>query len=483
VLTRTATDVIFRSAGAPLVSGNQVRILCDAAENYPAWTAAIERARRTIHLEMYIVHDDGVGREARDLLTARARAGVTVRVLYDWFGSLRLSSRRFWRPLVAAGGEVRAANRLRADSLFGLLSRDHRKLLAVDGEVAFVSGLCIGDEWMGDPARGIPPWRDTGLELRGPAVADAEAAFAAAWGLWGAPLPDGEVPPRARLPEAGSVAVRVIATAPEQAAIYRTDLAVATLARERFWVTDAYFIATPPYIEALRAAARDGVDVRLLLPERSDIRWIADYSRSLYRPLLEAGVRVFEWSGSMVHAKTAVADGRWARIGSSNLNLASWIGNWELDVAIEDDTVAKEVEAIFVRDLVNATEIVITERNRVRPTHPHRPAAPRTGGPSGSANRMLADVTAMRQVLGAAVKGYRVLGRTEASSIALLALAVLVLAAVLAWLPRLLVYPVVVLLVWEGVALLVKAWRLRRGGDAPPGATAAPRGEGAGDGG
>ena len=135
-----------------------------------------------------------MGREARDLLTARARAGVTVRVLYDWFGSLRLSSRRFWRPLVAAGGEVRAANRLRADSLFGLLSRDHRKVITVDGQLAFVTGLCVGQRWLGDPARGVEPWRDTGIEIRGPAVADVEHAFAQTWALAGRPIPGEELP-------------------------------------------------------------------------------------------------------------------------------------------------------------------------------------------------------------------------------------------------------------------------------------------------
>ena len=136
-------------------------------ENYPAWQAAIEAARRTIHLEMYIVHDDATGRRFRDLLVARARAGVTVRVLYDWFGSLRLIGRGFWAPLRAAGGEVRVANPPSLDSLLGWASRDHRKLLTIDGSEAFISGLCIGDAWTGDPARGIAPWRDTGVQLRG----------------------------------------------------------------------------------------------------------------------------------------------------------------------------------------------------------------------------------------------------------------------------------------------------------------------------
>src|SRR5690606_16814736 len=139
----------------------------------------------------------------------------------------------------------------------------------------------------------------------------------------------------------GDVNLRLIPTEPFSANVLRLDLLVGAAARRTLWITDAYFIGTPAYIEALNRAARDGVDVRLLLPRDSDVRWTVTVARSLYRPLLEAGVRIFEWNGSMVHAKTAVADSRWARIGSTNLNLNSWIGNWELDVAIEDVGVAR----------------------------------------------------------------------------------------------------------------------------------------------
>ena len=256
--------------------GNRLRVLRDARENYPAWAAAIESARRTIHLEMYIVHDDATGQRFRDALVARAKAGVTVRVLYDWFGSLRLVGRGFWAPLRAAGGEVRVANPPSLDSLLGWASRDHRKLLTVDGAEAFISGLCIGDAWAGDPARGIAPWRDTGVQLAGPAVADAEAAFAAAWALAGPPIAPVELPRREDIPAAGTVTLRVIASAPETTELYRMDLLVAVAARERLWLTDAYFMATPPYRQALRSAALDGVDVRLLVPHGSDIEWIAN---------------------------------------------------------------------------------------------------------------------------------------------------------------------------------------------------------------
>jgi cardiolipin synthase A/B len=447
-----------RIAGGPAVPGNRLRVLRDARENYPAWLAAIESARRTIHLEMYIVHDDGIGRRFRDLLATRARAGVTVRVLYDWFGSLRLVGRRFWAPLRAAGGEVRVANPPSLDSLLGWASRDHRKLLSVDGSEAFISGLCIGDAWIGDPERGIAPWRDTGVQLAGPAVADAEAAFAAAWALAGPPVPPAELPRREAIPAAGSVALRVIASAPETTELYRMDLLVAVAARERLWLTDAYFLATPPYRQALRSAALDGVDVRLLVPHGSDIEWIANVSRTMYRSLLEAGVRVFEWNGPMVHAKTAVADGRWTRVGSTNLNVASWLGNWELDVAVEDEGFAREMEAIFLDDLTNTTEIVITPRNKVRPHEP----GPRARSGLGSSSRALKDAARMGSVLGAAVKGHRTLERGESWSLLTFALVLLGLGLVAALLPRVVAYPLAALSGLTGLLLLLKAARLRR---------------------
>lgn len=466
------TDIFFRSSGAPVVPGNLVRVLCDASENYPAWIAAIESAKETIHLEMYIVHNDTIGRRFRDLLVEKAREGVRVRVLYDWFGSLRFSSFYFWRPLVRAGGEVRVANPPRPDTVLGLVSRDHRKLLTVDGRVAFVGGLCIGDAWIGNASRGVEPWRDTGIEVVGPAVADAESVFASAWRLWGAPLPDADVPSRDAIPEVGDYNVRVIATSPEKARLYRLDLSVVSLVRERLWLTDAYFIVTPIYREALCSAAADGVDVRILLPHKSDIQWIANYSRTQYRLLLEAGVRIFEWNGPMVHAKTAVADGRWARIGSTNLNASSWIGNWEIDVTTDDVRLAEQMEEIFLEDLQSSTEIVVTERKKVRPSmlaaapRPRR-RSPRLKSAKGSANRMVKDVRAVGTVLDAAVKGYRVLERNEASTLLVLALSILGLAFTLFWFPKALAYPVSIFLAWVGVSLVVQSFKLLLGRKPP----------------
>ncbi|RBH43483.1 cardiolipin synthase B, partial [Pseudomonas sp. MWU13-2860] len=187
--------------------------------------------------------------------------------------------------------------------------------------------------------KGLPPWRDTGLALRGPLLAPALSAFADSWASCGAPLEAHWLRADYAAP-CGETAARLIATTPSTARMMRLDLLVASFARRTLWLTDAYFMATSLYLSALQQAGRDGVDVRLLVPRSSDIRWIATISRTQYRPLLEAGVRVFEWNGPMIHAKTAVADGRWARIGSTNLNLSSWLVNRELDIALEDETLA-----------------------------------------------------------------------------------------------------------------------------------------------
>ena len=188
-LARAAAEQAFsRAAGAPLVAGNSVRIVKDAAEHYTAWLDAIRSARRTVFFENYIVAEDPVGREFVAALAAKAREGVRVRAIYDWLGALGGASQGLWQPLIDAGGEVRCFNPPRLDSPFGWLTRDHRKMVAADGQVGFVTGVCVSRKWVGDPARGIEPWRDTGVEVRGPAVADIESAFAEVWAATGAPL-------------------------------------------------------------------------------------------------------------------------------------------------------------------------------------------------------------------------------------------------------------------------------------------------------
>src|SRR3569832_1999364 len=275
-------------------------------------------------------------------------------------GGFGKTSRSFWNHLRVGGVEVRCYNPPRFDSPLGWVSRYHRKMLSVDGQVGYISGLCVGRMWEGIPEKNIDPWRDTGVEVRGKAVADIERAFAQVWAMMGEPIPDDESINRDLLEPVGDVHLRVVASVPSTAGLLRVDQLVAALARKRLWLTDAYYAGTTTYVLALRAAALDGVDVRLLVPNGTDIPLLRPLSRAGYRALLEAGIRVFEWNGAMLHAKTAVADGRWARVGSTNLNLASWMSNYELDVAIEDAGFAQTMAAQYERDIACATEIVLT---------------------------------------------------------------------------------------------------------------------------
>jgi len=458
-LRQFAEQMFARAAGAPLVGGNAVRVLRDAGENYPAWLSAIAGARQSILFENYILADDRTGREFVAAMTERALAGVAVRLIYDWMGALGIGTQRLLQPLIEAGGQVRCFNRPRFDSPFGWLTRDHRKMVAVDSEVGYVTGLCVSDKWLGDAQRGIAPWRDTGIEIRGPVIADIERAFAQTWAATGEGALD-VLPVTA--PPAGDAMLRVLASEPNIAGLYRLDQMIAALARETLWLTDAYFVGIAPYVQALRAAAYDGVDVRLLVPGTSDIPFVGQVSRSGYRPLLEAGIRVFEWNGAMLHAKTAVADGRWARVGSTNLNTASWIGNYELDIAIEDQSCAGEMQQMYEEDLGYATEIVLGPRHRVSHSSPR--ARLGTAGSGGRASRAAAGALRIGNTVGAAFSNRRMLGPAESGTMLSAALGFLGLAAIALLLPLALTVPLALLAFWIGLTLLVRAWRVRKGG-------------------
>ena len=455
-----AEQAFSRAAGAPLIPGNSIRLLRDATENYPAWLEAIRSAERWIHFESYIIANDSTGREFIEALATKARGGVRVRVVYDWMGTKRYPWSRFWMPLTQAGGEIRCFNPPRLDSPLGWLSRDHRKMIAVDGQVGYVTGLCVSDKWQGDPSRGIDPWRDTGVEVQGPAVCDIERAFAQVWVATGPELPEDELPDMDCIPATGETALRVIATAPNTTGLYRLDQLITALARQTLWLTDAYFVGIAPYVQSLCAAASDGVDVRLLVPGASDIPLLKPLTRAGYRPLLESGIRVFEWNGTMLHAKTGVADGHWARVGSTNLNLSSWIGNYELDVAVEDERFAQAMEQMHREDLSHATEIVLSSKRKLQQTS--QILRQRIRGGRGSSSRAAAGALRIANSIGAAITSKRLLGPAEAKMMGTTGALLLAIAVIAGIWPMVVAIPLALVTGWIAVTFLVKAWRLRR---------------------
>ncbi len=454
-----AEHAFSRAAGAPLVGGNALRLLLDGVENYAAWHDAIRSAQHSIYFENYIIRADATGRSFRDELVSRAAAGVKVRVLLDWLGSLT-TPRSFWEPLIKVGGCVCYFNPPGLHGGLSWLSRDHRKSLTVDGRIGFISGVCVSDVWLGDRARRIEPYRDTGVEIRGPAVVDLIRAFAHIWAQNGRAIPKEEL---AAIPipvHEGDIAVRVVATTPNVSALYRLDLLIASLAQRKLWITDAYFAGTPSYVHALISAARDGVDVRLLVPGGSDLPWLRPLTTAGYRPLLDAGVRVFEWNGSMLHAKTAVADDRWARVGSTNLNMASWLANFELDVAVEDEGFVREMAAMYECDLGHATEVVLKKHRRVRIPAPHDARA-RSRPARGGLVRATAGALRLTRTVSAAMSGQRVLDTSDIITLFIAAAVMFALAAFAVFFPRVIAWSAAALIANIGVLFFFRALRTR----------------------
>jgi len=349
---------IDRVAGGRPVPGNRVELLFDGPAVYPAMLERIAAAEQWIHLDNYIIRNDTTGRMMVDALTARAREGVRVRVVTDWFGSWT-TSRRLWDGLRAAGGEVRYFQPPDLLRPLANLTRDHRKLLVADGRLAITGGLCIGDEWAGDPAAERQPWRDTGIAVDGPAAGLLDLAFAAVWNRTGSPLPEEEL--ASDIPAMGDAAVRVLAGEPDGVRASRATELLLAGAAERVWLTDAYLVAPLGIYRALVDAAREGVDIRLLVPGTSDLPHVRNLTRTGYRELLTSGVRIFEWRGPMLHAKTIVVDGRWSRIGSTNMNVSSLIANYELDVMVDDLDLARQLEAQFRRDMDRSVEVTLRQ--------------------------------------------------------------------------------------------------------------------------
>ncbi len=478
-----------RATASERVDGNDLVLQFEGPHTFDAWIDAISQAREFVHFENYILRNDRVGWAFRDALVERARAGVQVRVLYDWMGCWATPS-RYWRPFREAGVEVRAFNPPSVRDPFGLFQRDHRKLVCVDGDVAFLGGFCIGEEWAGKG--GAAPWRDTGVEVRGPGAGHLARTFERIWAELGDPVPREVRIDLSKERRTGGLPVWVIEGLPWRSRVYRATQLMAAVCRDRFWITDPYFVAPRPVQEALAAAARDGVDVRILVPGHNNWPWVGSLSRGGYRFLLEAGVRIFEWQGPMIHAKTSVADGLWSRIGSSNLNVASLLGNWELDVGILDAEFASQMEGLFLADQASSVEVVLpgaappARTNRVPA---HEPAGVTSLEPAGvlhggleqilrseTKGRTLtvADLVRAGSQFGDAIAGHRTLGREDRavlSAVAGLVLAVAVLAAVF---PRFVGWATAVLFGWFGLVLSVRlaAQRIRKGWD----------GDGTGDG-
>jgi cardiolipin synthase A/B len=370
-------------AGRPLTVGNNATMLVDGPASYRAMFEAIERAKDSINVEFYIIEDDEVGRRFADALLKKRGQGVAVNLMYDSVGCNKTPA-AFFQRLRDDGVNVleyNPVNPLKARGGWRINNRNHRKLVVVDGEVAFTGGINISDVYSSGSSPGSGRrgsgfgsgaafsggsgskrtdvgWRDTNVRIEGPAVEQLQRLFMETWQKQGGPaLEERNWFPQQK--RQGSHPVRIIASGPDDQvpAIYVALLNAIASAEKSAHITMAYFVPDPQTIEVLKAAARRGVDVKLVLPSYTDFWAVFHAGRSHYAELLEAGVQIYERQTALLHAKTIVIDGVWSTVGSSNLDWRSFLHNAELNTVVLGWDFGKQMESMFERDLKEAVRI------------------------------------------------------------------------------------------------------------------------------
>ncbi|CAG1011701.1 partial cardiolipin synthase A/B, partial [Burkholderiaceae bacterium] len=364
---------------SPLVAGNKVTLLIDGDNTYRAMLAAIVGARDHINMETYIIEDDEVGRRFSDALIAKQREGVPVSIIYDAVGTLGTPA-EFFKPLADAGVKLlkfNPVNPLLAKAGWNVNQRDHRKLLIADGRIAFLGGINISGVYSGSSLKALRPkdqglpWRDTHLQIEGPVVGEFQKMYLDTWNkqLGDALPPRNYFPP---LAPRGNEIVRAVGGAPDEpfSAIYATLISAINNAETEVLLTNAYFAPDPQLRTALIDAVRRGVDVKLILPSKTDSGLIFHAGRSYYDELLRAGLKIYERRDALLHAKTAVIDGVWSTIGSTNLDWRSFLHNQEVNAVVLSADFAAQMRAAFQRDLAASTLITLEQWEQ-------RPLAPR----------------------------------------------------------------------------------------------------------
>ncbi|HSI21624.1 MAG TPA: cardiolipin synthase [Methylophilaceae bacterium] len=360
--------------GSPLVTGNKVELLIDGPATYDAMFAAIKRAQDHINMETYIIEDDEIGQRFSALLISKQLSGVQVNLMYDSVGALD-TPETFFAPMKESGVNVlefNPVNPLMARKGWQVNQRDHRKLLIVDGQVAFVGGINISSVYSSGSfggsknSDGAQPWRDTHLRLAGPVVGEFQKLFMDAWNNQvGDPLATLDYFPDTGSP--GKEVVRAIGSSPEEtySQIYATLLSAINSAESQVFLTNAYFVPDPQLLTALKEAVQRGVDVRLLLPGKTDSALVFYASRSYYDEILSAGVKIYERQDALLHAKTALIDGVWSTIGSTNLDWRSFTNNHEINAVVLGQEFGAQMQAMFEKDL-EASKLITLESWRKR---------------------------------------------------------------------------------------------------------------------
>ena len=362
--------------GSPLIKGNKVSLLFDGPQTMTAMIEAIGQARSTINFETYIFDQDQLGQRFADLLIEKQRAGVQVNIIYDSVGSIGTPT-EFFERMRASGirlVEFNPVNPLKRFGRWQLNHRDHRKILVVDGKVAFTGGVNISAAYANSSLfrsrrrseTGPVGWRDTHVRIEGPAVASLQLLFLQTWSTQHAEdLPDLDYFPK--LEAAGDKTVHVLSSQPDgDYSLYKAYILAIQQARKSIHITTPYFTPDRQLADALIAAAKRGVDVSLILPSVIDSGLVFHAGQSFYTQLLSAGIRIYQLQISVLHAKTAVIDGSWSTVGSANMDIRSFLHNYEANVIVIDDQFGREMERAFREDVRGSLQITL-EQWRQRP--------------------------------------------------------------------------------------------------------------------
>jgi cardiolipin synthase len=364
-------DFLRLAAGflnVPLLRGGTAELLQNGDRFYPAMLEAIRRAQQTVNVEIYIFESDDTGREFIEAFKERARAGVEVRLLLDGFGSLKLK-RAHRRELLEAGVRVKFFRPLALRNLVRIYRRTHRRAIVIDGRIGFTGGAAISNKWRGD-TRTPKEWRDSMTRVTGELVAGVQSAFAANWVyLCGEVIAGPRFYPRG--PDAGpACGVSVVSSPSDAQQPIRMLLWLSFVnARRRLWIANSYFIPDLQLRKAVMSRARSGVDVRILVPgNHTDAVPVQYAGRGFYDELLEAGVRIFEYQASMMHAKTVVVDDAWTLVGSANLDERSMEINEENLLGIAESEFARSAAEGLEMDFGRSREIELQAWRR-RPVY------------------------------------------------------------------------------------------------------------------
>ncbi|HWW05141.1 cardiolipin synthase [Collimonas sp.] len=359
------------ATGSPLIKGNKVTLLFDGPDTMTAMIAAIQQAKSTINFETYIFDRDQLGLRFADLLIEKQRAGVQVNIIYDSVGSIGTPT-EFFERMRAAGIKLIEFNPVNPLKRFGrwqLNHRDHRKILVVDGKIGFTGGVNISAAYANSslfrarrrPGADAIGWRDTHVQIEGPAVASLQLLFLQTWSAQqDEDLPDLDYFPK--LESAGDKTVHVLGSQPDHDySLYKAYILAIQQARRSIHITTPYFIPDRQLVAALVAAAKRGVEVTLILPSVTDIGLVYHAGQSFYTQLLSAGVHIYQLQIAVLHAKTAVIDGSWSTVGSANMDIRSFLHNYEANVIVIDDQFGREMEKAFREDIRGSSQITLEQ--------------------------------------------------------------------------------------------------------------------------